>query len=258
MKLGKLPPRKDARTLRLARYLKGGAQQIFQPPPAVDWGGRTAWPMLGNDRYGDCVEAALYHQIQAWRRNTGSSYQPSEGDVLASYSALTGFNPADPSTDNGTDILTALNYWRNTGIPVAGAPLDRIDGYASIAHERKSEVQLGVAEFGAVIVGANLPLNAKAQIELGAPWVLRPAASARASVTPGSWGGHCMAIVRYTPLFVYFVTWGRVQRASWGWFQAYVDEAYAVLSQDWINPGSDVSPSNVDVGRLRSDIAAVT
>jgi hypothetical protein len=45
---------------------------------------------------------------------------------------------------------------------------------------------------------------------------------------------------------------------SWQFFDAYMDEAFAVLSGDWISTKVGTSPSGFDMAALQKDLAAVT
>ena len=54
MRLGKQPARHDPRTLRFADYITYSSPL---PPQHAHWGHGLPFAMLGNDQYGDCVEA---------------------------------------------------------------------------------------------------------------------------------------------------------------------------------------------------------
>ena len=71
--------------------------------------------MLGNDQVGDCVIAAMLHYIMAAQANVGKSVTFTTQQALDLYSAITGYNPSDPSTDQGTAWTDALAYWQSTG-----------------------------------------------------------------------------------------------------------------------------------------------
>jgi hypothetical protein len=44
---------------------------------------------------------------------------------------------------------------------------------------------------------------------------------------------------------------------SWQFYDAYADEAFAVLSGDWINKKVGTSPSGFNMAALQQDLAAV-
>ena len=78
------------------------------------------WGMLDNDRYGDCVAAAMFHCDESFylRRNViPTPYAAAE--VLTAYFAMNGV-PAGPpgsSSDQGTDPSVAMKFWVDAGLP---------------------------------------------------------------------------------------------------------------------------------------------
>jgi hypothetical protein len=52
------------------------------------------------------------------------------------------------------------------------------------------------------------------------------------------------------------VTWGRLQRGTWAWFEAMVDEAWAVLPSSWQVKGRDPIPGFAFT-TLENDLAAL-
>src|SRR5947209_3600191 len=130
-KLGRLPNNPAKPRLRLTeRHLDAC---VPPNPAAVDWLSRVdTWPMFQNDRIGDCVFAAVGHMIGAFTTYShGATVLVSDTDIVHAYSDVTGYNPDDPTSDQGTVVQDALEYWRTTGI--AG---HRILAYAQIDHAR--------------------------------------------------------------------------------------------------------------------------
>ena len=74
---------------------------------------------------------------------------------------------------------------------------------------------------------------------------------------PGSWEKHTVPAVSYDTKGLRVVTWGALQRMTWDFWEAYVDEAYAILSKDWIED-SGHAPSGIDWESLKSDLQKVT
>ena len=69
----------------------------------------------------------------------------------------------------------------------------------------------------------------------------------------GSWGGHALNVVGYDATGVTLVTWGKLQRATWAWWKAYVDEAWALLTQDW----EKTTYLGLDFAQLQADLTAL-
>ena len=114
-KLGKKAPRFDPRTLKIERYFTSA---LPAPPSRVDWsrGFNINYGMALNDSLGDCTEAKKVHAIQCWTLCNGRMVTVPDSVVLAAYEADGGYVPGDPSTDNGEDMLTNLNDWRQNGL----------------------------------------------------------------------------------------------------------------------------------------------
>jgi hypothetical protein len=242
--LGKLPPKLDARTLRLAKYLT----PALQPPPnAINYATPVkSWPMMGNDVYGDCTTAAAGHLIEAWTANAGKEVTPTLAEVLAAYNHF-----AHGVADAGATILEVLKYWRSTGIGT-----DKISAFVAIDLSDQPQAQSAVYLFGGCYLGLALP-NFAVQPGtnfLTTPWVV-PSGGATGNAAPNPMNGHCVPAIGYDNQNLWIVTWGALKSMSWEFYNAYVDEAYALLSADWINPATEVSPPGLDLAALQADLA---
>lgn len=242
MKLGKAPARKDKRTLQFSRY---ATTQALKTPSSAHWGHGLPFGMLGNDQYGDCVEAAYAHMLQIWITRAGGSFTPDSTSVLNAYSALTGFSPGNPNTDRGTDMLSAANYWR-----AAGMNGHEIDAFLEVSPLRATDVKDAAYYYGGVNIGLQLPLAAQDQSSSEGTWTV----STGPGSVAGSWGGHCVPVCGFDKNTLWVVTWGYIQAMTWDFFTTYCDEALVFLSHDWIeNTGK--SPSGLAWGVLMADLA---
>ena len=252
MKLGKKAPRFDPRTLRLAKYTAA-----LNPPPAFcNWTKKiTSWPMMLNDQLGDCTCACAGHMIEQWtgELNAGRAITPPDSAILTTYEAVGGYVPGDPSTDNGAVILDVLNYWRKTGIGGSApeAYNHRILAFASLEPNNHVDVMDSIYIFGNSYIGVQLPLSAQ-----GASIWEVPPGGATGNGAPGSWGGHAVPIVAYDARGLTVVTWGQLMRMTWPFLDAYCDEAYAVLSTDWLS-ARGLSLPGFDRAQLEKDLAAI-
>ena len=245
--LGRKPTRRDARTLRLASYLR--LAELPPPPPARDWSSKAApnWGQMLNDQIGDCTCAAAGHLIQAWSANRGAEVTPSNVDIQVAYSAITGYTPSDPTTDTGAVELDVLNYWRATGI--AG---QRIGAYAAVSPQNQAHVEAAINLFGGAYLGLALPISAQDQTV----WDVETGAEMIPDDSPGSWGGHAVCAVGYDAAHVLLVTWGAIKVATWPWFRLYCEEAYALIDPAWVD-GTTPAPSGFDLAQLQADLAAI-
>lgn len=241
-KLGKLPVRLDVRTLRFARYVD---RTKLPPPPAeLDLTGHVPnWPMYANDRIGDCTIAAAGHMIEAWTAAVGHVTEVSEPVVLRAFDAV---KIVDPRTgEAGAVELDVLRYWRKTGI---GG--HHIGAFAGISLHDDTLVRTGAYLFGGLYIGLALPVTAQEQEVWD--WT----GSLRGPAKPGSWGGHAVDVVGYDPEGLTVVTWGSVKQMTWRFWERYVDEAYALLSPDFLH--GDEAPNGFDLTALKADLALVT
>jgi hypothetical protein len=46
-------------------------------------------------------------------------------------------------------------------------------------------------------------------------------------------GGHCVMVAGFDADWLYVISWGEVIRVSWDFWDAYCEEAWAVISEDW-------------------------
>ena len=247
-RLGKQVPRFDKRTFALHRYSLLTRSQI---PHGCSWDvGIANWPMYLNDELGDCVAAAAGHDVLQWTTLAGKPYMPTDNEVLKFYESQ-GYTPGDPSTDSGMVMLDALNYWRQTGL---GS--HKISAFVSLNWMLQTQVMAGLFLFGNVYLGIQLPISAQSNIGRGQCWHVPPGGIFGGSGVPGSWGGHCVPIVQADQHGVTVVTWGDLQRMDWQFLRTYVDEAYCVLSEDWIK-AQGIAPNAFNFEQLNADLNAL-
>jgi len=250
-KLGRQPKRSDGRTLKFAKYLK--TSELPAAPPAVDWTKAVPhYGMLLNDQLGDCVVAGMMHLAMGWQANAGSAAAaPSDAEVVAAYSAIGGYDPLNPSTDRGCNMLDALKYWRNTGISIGGHN-HQIVAFAEVNLAEADEVKAALWLFGGLFSGFQLPLTA----EHAHSWSM-PACGLHGKGKPGTWGGHCAPLAAENSSGGFqVISWGGLVPADNGFVAGYCDEAYAVLSASWIEQNGQ-APCGFDLATLQADLAAL-
>lgn len=243
-KLGKLPPKIDHRTLQMSRYRIPGAIQV---PEEVSWVTKLSnLGMMLNDQLGDCAEAATGHSVQQWTTYAGKTVIPSDSAVETMYEDAAGYVPGQPSTDQGSVLINVLNYWRKTGI---GG--HKILAYVQVNPLNLQEVREAIYLFGNVYTGIQLPISAQDADS----WTVSAAGTPNG--VPGSWGGHCIPIMAQSPETLTCVTWGSLLKMSHNFALDYIDEMYAIVSQDWIE-ANGLSPSQFNLAQLQADLNIVT
>ncbi len=251
LKLGKLAARHDPRTLLLATYM---TPALPAPPPQINVAQavKGPWGMMDNDQIGDCTCAAAGHLLMEWTASAqGKMFTPPDSQIVAAYSAITGYNPKTGANDNGAQEIDVLNYWRQQGI--AG---HTITAYMGLEPANHTHVMDAVWIFGGCYIGIALPKSAQAQTRNKQPWSVPPQGTG-GDGAPGSWGGHAVPVVAYDSRSLTVVTWGALQTMTWGFWAAYCDEAYAILSPDYLKQkgGRPVTPAGFDIEQLQEDLA---
>jgi hypothetical protein len=245
MKLGKKPARHDPRTLQMANYLK--AEALPKLPAALAWTSKVSqWPVMGNDKTQDCTCAAAGHLIEEWTAYSSAAVIVPDAEILAVYSAVTGYNPKTGKPDGGAAALDVLNYWRHNG--VGG---HKIQSFVALEPTNHDHVRASVLIFGGCYIGLGLPLSAQKQ----KVWSVAPG-GAKGAGKIGSWGGHAVPVVGYDAHGLTVVSWGALKQMTWGFWKMYCDEAYAVLSAQWVN-AKDVAANGFDLAELNQDLSRI-
>lgn len=246
MKFGKHPRRSDYRTLRFHDYL---TDAIPAPPASCDVVARVLaelavsgstesiaglFPMDGNDQYGDCTIAAAAHATTVWHALTGRHYVSHAATVEHAYFALTG------GDDTGLVELDVLNHWRHHSMTG-----EKILAYAKVDPHNHDHVKQAIALFGGAYLGFQVQEAALDDFDAGRPWTPGPLTN----------DGHAVYVVAYDATTVTVLTWGATQKATWGWWDECVDEAYAIVPGDAKKTG--FAPG-YDLAQLETDLQAIT
>ena len=244
MRFGRTPsdPAKLARRLLLSDYLVG----LPVMPPSVDHSAvGEEFGELGNDTVGDCTVAAVGHAIQvADFFGQGKPATVTTKQILAAYSAITGYDPSDPNSDQGANLLDVLHYWQNSSI--SG---ERLNAYVSFDSAKADHWRATIDLFGSAYIGVWLPATVVDALDSGKviDWT--------ATNGPGLQdAGHCVVAIGYDATVLKVVTWGLVITMSWAFAAKYCDEAYAPLMPSW---ASGKEPGGFNLSQLTTDLAIV-
>lgn len=244
-KLGKLDPKPVK--LSLVDYVKQGV-----PTPPNEFGHYAwvpKWGMYGNDKYGDCVWAGAAHEHMLWCAESKTPLTFTDANVLQAYTDVTQFNPNDPNSDQGTIVADALKYRASHGLADANGNAHKLGGYMALQPGNLKELAVGTWMFSAVGMGIQFPSFAHDQFNHGAPWDLSQS-------NTGIEGGHYIPIVGFHNSMYVCVTWGRLQYMTINFIKEYCDEAYALLSPEFLTNGK--SPEGFDINALSQDLRDIT
>lgn len=254
-KMGRKVPAHLPRYPKFADHLRATA---LPAPPAVDSYAALAAPGIAelylNDTLGDCVIAGGYHVLDTWSGNAtgGLPFIATDTEITADYSAIAGYVPGDPNTDNGTDLPNGIAYWTSHGF----ASGDKLVAAVSIDPTNRTELEQAVYLFENLYLGLNLPdawVNPM-PANSGFTWDVAGA--------PDSSNGHCVAVVGYTAQGLTIATWGMTGTMTWAAAAKYLatanqGECYALLAQAQLDKGQQVAPNALSWTSLVADFNAM-
>jgi hypothetical protein len=173
--------------------------------------------------------------------------------VLRFYSESSGYDPADPATDQGATMQEVNDYFRAYGI--AGR---KIEAFFRVNSDDFDELRSALYLFGAVSIGMAFPSFAMDQFNRGKPWDFPPGTKVKID------GGHDVLLVGMTRggnLLV--VTWGKLQIVTPRFWTRFMGsrgrgEAWARVEQDWV-ASSGIAPGNaLDIAALNEAFQSLT
>ena len=219
------------------------------PPPPPGPLGRAQFIAAGlvwlNNVIGDCTAAAKANFLTLWAAANGIALQITDAEVQAFYSGSCGYNPADPSTDQGGNMDAVAAYFKSVGL--AGY---KADASVVVDPRDRDHVKHAVNRYGGCDMGLALPITAQTQ----AVWDLD--ATAGANAEPGSWGGHDAMVFDYNDTGPIFRSWAEDIQATWLWFDAYADEGIAYFNRSlWAPNGT--APCGISADELAAELALV-
>lgn len=238
--------------LKMANYLRATLPPC---PSTADYTyaaqAALANPYL-NDQLKTCVIAGAYHIVATETGNAGRLFTVSADQLIADYSAIAGYLPGEPSTDQGCDEASALNYWMTNGFANGTKPL----GWMTVDATSVAEMKAALFLFGNLYLGAELPdvwvttfLNKDRFVwDLAGPPVPR--------------NGHCVAAVGYDEDGLKVDAWGYLGTVTWGALAKYFvpsvhGAAYVILTPDQLTKAQTRAPDGLAWTSLIKDFDAI-
>ena len=274
----KLPAIRDIRTIPLPTILK----LRLLPPLPESWnvneevGGVDDNYMFGNDEHGDCVKAAFAHQTLRFEKfEQGIQIEILAQEVIDEYYRETG------GPDSGLYLTYAMKDWRNHGLGF-GDRIYNIYAYAGVDTRDHTQVKYSIYLLDGIIFGMQVFQTDIDQFRAGEPWHLTNANGDflgghgvygfsyfdsdevtfdEPSVTDSEQQGTGYArlpnlsrVIGWNDKGLWCVTWGVEQFMTWDFWDARVNQAYAVV--DNRNEWQGESP--VDVEKLDTYLKEIT
>ena len=251
-KLGKLPARHDAHIPLLSSH----DHTLPAPPLASNWNTEVAdWKVLANNSVGDCTSAAVLHLVmqQSAFAKPGHGLVATDAEAIAFYSAVTGYNPADPNSDVGAYMMgphSVIDAWTKSGIRCGGA-LNHPTAVLQVKTREPTQWRQAIHTFGALLIGLNLPENVVSGADV--PFVWSDPSGPVA-------GGHevlcCSYLTVGSEVLYEIISWGQVFRCTEAFLLGTLDEAITVYDRVSMN-ARGISPTGFSEAALQADMAAL-
>ena len=240
VKFGRRRPVSIGPRFRLSNYLR---MSLPAPPASCDYSPSAVQAlaqMYGNDQLGDCVIAGGYHIVGVETGNAGKLFIATEKQIESDYGAIGGYVPGDPSTDQGCDEITAMNWWENHGFADGTKPL----GWLAVDPDNITEVMQAIWLFENCMFGVELP----------DAWV-NPFPSASGFTwdvagDPDPDNGHCFIGCGYNGTGAKISTWGMLGVDTWAAVRKYCaasanGQLLVLITPDQLAKGLAKAPNGV-------------
>jgi hypothetical protein len=246
------------------------ALDTLGPAPATGtpWGllyekatGDTAWlGMLANgpdpdnppqekDGLGDCVICDDLRAIALWTAlGDCENVKPTTPDAIALYEQITGFNPADPNSDQGTEPSANAKYMQATGWADSAGRVHKLDGWAPLDPTNRNHIAWALQAFGCVKFAIAFPDFAETQFDNNQPWDF-------SGQSYQIEGGHDIICVGYAPDGYQVVSWGRRFLMTYAFAAKFLDTIIAPVSSDFIR-ANGTAPNLLNLDQMLADLAA--
>ena len=198
-----------------------------------------------NDQLGDCVIAGGYHVEGVTTAGAGKEFVASDTQITNDYSAIGGYVPGNPNTDNGCDEQTALTYWTQHGF----ASGNKIGCWMAVDATNVTEMKQCLYLFENLYSGLELPDAYTNPFPSGDNFVWDVAGD------PDPDQGHCVTHFGYNSKYVVTDTWGMVGYMTWAAMAKYMvpnagGELYVLVMPDMIKKASQKAPNGLNWAAL--------
>jgi ABC-type glycerol-3-phosphate transport system substrate-binding protein len=232
------------------------------PEDVVDWRGniptdgwgmdangpdQTAPAVISATGIGDCGPTGMDHWQMAINAAQGRPWASwGSPAVVSLYSELGGYVLGDPTTDNGTNLQSNLEFWRKNVIH--GIQLTGFGAIRPGTWDRAVRVAT-MRMFGPLYTGVNLQ-NAQ-ETQFPGPWVYVPGGAVA--------GGHCIdqvAELSQTDECI-DLSWGAAVSANTNFQYVAAEEMWALLTDESVDAAGS-NPYGYNIAQMNEAIASMT
>lgn len=228
-KLGLKPVTRQPR-LMLKKYL---SSNLPTPPEKFGHASLIVPHMYKNNELGDCAIAGSIEEIRLLNAERGVTVPFSDTTAVTNYSAVTGYDPADPSTDGGTDVHDLYEYRQKTGFIDDAGQRHKLAVYVGLTPGDWDELVQALYLFTTVGLGINVPDYAQDQFADGGPWDVK---RGHHQIV----GGHYIPAVARDGDIVSIITWGAVLGMTQRFYEHFNNIAVVHLTDEMLTGGKTI------------------
>ena len=255
-KLGRKPRTFDSNIPHLSALLGTPSRRHYAVPLDVDYtkGMPASVGMMLNNDLSDCTSAAKYHarQVRTFVA-TGKMVTESDACVEKFYCGSCDYVPGNPDTDQGGNMQAVLAYLLKNGLPIGdGSQVAKIVGYLEVDARNPDDLMLAIEECGLIDIGFGVPAYLMPEDGSPPPLIWDVERRNRRII-----GGHDVIQPGRTNGLYRTVSWGSTgYQMTERFFEAYVDEAYAVITAEWIEQ-SGKTPFGLTLADWQKQMAGI-
>lgn len=241
-KLGRTAPPRGLQQLMLSNYLD--MNTIPDPPENVDFTGPAGVGLSKiymNNRLGCCVISGFLHVKGLLTANSDKEILYTDDQVVKDYSAVGGYVPGRPNTDQGCNEIDAINYYMTHGWPDGSKAL----GYLKVNPKDLKSCRVAAWLFEHLIYGCGLPNTWLSPSGNGFVWQAgrNNSANGHCFITPGKYDGGGFGIS----------TWGLVGSMTNQAMVTNIAECYVLLDESLVSKINRKAPNGMDWAALIDD-----
>ena len=244
-KLG-LKPVESQPHLKLASYYTSNLPSVDSLKYPLGHADAIQPQMFMNDTLGDCAIAGSIEEVRLANALRGVQVPFNDDTVVLNYHAITGYDPEDPSTDQGTDVHELYQYRQRVGIVDANGQAHKVVSWAGLTPGDFDELLVALSLFDMVGIGIEVPDYCETQFEAGHPWHVMPG---RHRIE----GGHYIPIVgAQGNQLAELYTWGAKTGIERGFYEKFNTVAVVALTEELFT--ADKTPEGIDMASLTRDL----
>lgn len=245
-KLGLKPVQEQPRIM-LASYFTSDLPSVKSLKFPIGHADKIQPEMFLNDQLGDCAIAGSIEEVRLANALRGVTVDFTDAEALKNYELIAGYNPADPSTDGGTDVHELYDYRKTTGIVDADGTYHKILAYAGLTPGNWDELLIALSMFDMVGIGIQVPSYCERQFEDGQPWHIEH------GFHPIE-GGHYISVCGATDLnTAQLYTWGAIGGITKPFYEKFSTVSVVALTEEIFEDGK--TPEGLDAAQLAADLS---